>query len=399
MRITWFSNAPWTPTGYGTQTAQVVRRLRDDGHDVAIASNYGEMARITEWEGIPVFPGGADRYSTDLIRRIHSVHEGDLLIGLYDSWVIGDAVKDVNAAWWTPIDHEPAPPKVLEFADKHRIITMSRFGEGVLAKEGIGSTFIPHGIETSVYRPTPSDFRERHGIPTDAFLVGINAANQDNSPSRKAWPEMLFALARIMQAHPDVWVYLNTDAVRPSGIHIPGLMALMGLDTKRFRLADPLDYRIGVTSAEDVAAMYTAADVLLATSRGEGFGLAVPEAMACGTPAIVTDFSAQPELVGDTGWKVRWQPDYDAFQGSFWAVPWIGSIVSALDAAYAEKGTQAAQDRRSAAMAHAAQYDADRVYDEHWRPFLAGIESELRRPARPGNTKAAKRRMAKGKAA
>lgn len=395
MRITWFSNAPWTPTGYGTQTAQVVRRLRDDGHDIAIASNYGEMARITEWEGIPVFPGGADRYSTDLIERVHRVHEGDLLIGLYDSWVIGDAVAGLPVAWWTPIDHDPAPPKVIAFADKHRILAMSRFGEAALAKEGISSTYIPHGIETTTYRPRPSDFRKRNDIPEDAFLVVINAANQDNSPSRKAWPEMLFAITRFMATRPDVYVYLNTDVTRPSGLHLPALMALMAMDAKRIRAADPLAYRMGVASADEVAEMYTAADVLLATSRGEGFGLAVPEAMLCGTPAIVTDFSAQPELVGDTGWRVRWQPEYDAFQGSFWAVPWIGSIVAALGEAYDEKGSVAAQDRRSAAMTHAAQYDADRVYAGHWRPFLARA---VEKP-RPGNTKAAKRRMARGKAA
>ena len=27
VRITWFSNAPWGATGYGTQTAEVTRRL------------------------------------------------------------------------------------------------------------------------------------------------------------------------------------------------------------------------------------------------------------------------------------------------------------------------------------------------------------------------------------
>lgn len=394
MRITIYSNAPWTPTGYGTQTAQLARRLRDDGHDLAIASNYGEMARITDWEGIPVYPGGADRYSTDLIERVHRIHDGDLLIGLYDSWVIGEAVANLPAVWWTPIDHDPAPPKVAAFAEKHRIITMSEFGKRTLAKEGIASTLIPHGLDTAAYQPRPSDFRERNGIPADAFLVVINAANQDNSPSRKAWPEMLLALARFMDRR-DVWVYLNTDVTRPSGISIPGLIALLGLDAKRIRATDPLDYRLGLTSAEEVAEMYTAGDVLLAASRGEGFGLAVPEAMLCGTPAVVSDFSAQPELVGDTGWKVRWQPEYDAFQGSFWATPYIGSIVAALEAAYSEKGTQSAQDRRSAARAHAAQYDADRVFADHWRPFLAGLERDLSRPARPGNTKAAKRRMAR----
>lgn len=392
MRIVIFSNAPWTPTGYGTQTAQLTRRLVADGHDVAIASNYGEMARITEWEGVPVFPGGASAYSTDILPKIVRAHEADLLLGLYDTWVIPQGALDgaANVAWWTPIDHDPAPPRVLEFCrGKARILAMSEFGQRTLAKDGIASTLIPHGIDTRTFHPVPSDFRAKHRIPPDAFLVVINAANNDSAPSRKAWFEMLVAIKAVMGIRPDVRVHLHTDVKRPKGIDIVSLATLLDIEEARVTAADPLDYRLGLYDDDDVAAMYAAADVLLATSRGEGFGLAVPEAMACGTPAIVTDFSAQPELVGDTGWTVAWEPEFDASQFAIWARPLIGSIVNALLAAHAEKGTEAAADRRRAAQEHAAQYDADRVYIDRWRPFLAGL---VERP-RPGNTKSAKRRM------
>jgi hypothetical protein len=40
-RILWVSNAPWAATGYGQQTAQAITRLKADGNDVAVASNYG----------------------------------------------------------------------------------------------------------------------------------------------------------------------------------------------------------------------------------------------------------------------------------------------------------------------------------------------------------------------
>jgi len=32
-RILWNSNAPWAPTGYGMQTAQVVRRLKQNNYE------------------------------------------------------------------------------------------------------------------------------------------------------------------------------------------------------------------------------------------------------------------------------------------------------------------------------------------------------------------------------
>jgi glycosyltransferase involved in cell wall biosynthesis len=115
---------------------------------------------------------------------------------------------------------------------------------------------------------------------------------------------------------------------------------------------------------EALAAIYTASDVLLAASMAEGFGLTPLEAQATGTPVIVTDFSAQPELVGD-GWVVPGQPYYNAPQKSWWMTPSIGAIEEALEAAYA-KGRY----RSDKAIAFAEDYRADKVYAEHWRPAL-----------------------------
>ena len=47
--------------------------------------------------------------------------------------------------------------------------------------------------------------------------------------------------------------------------------------------------------------LYNAADVFITTSRGEGFGLTVAEALACGVPVIAQNVSAIPEVVGPGG--------------------------------------------------------------------------------------------------
>jgi glycosyltransferase involved in cell wall biosynthesis len=47
--------------------------------------------------------------------------------------------------------------------------------------------------------------------------------------------------------------------------------------------------------------LYNTAEALVAPSIYEGFGLTPLEAMACGTPVIVSNVSSFPEIVGDAG--------------------------------------------------------------------------------------------------
>ncbi len=56
---------------------------------------------------------------------------------------------------------------------------------------------------------------------------------------------------------------------------------------------------------QELVEFYSAADVLLSLSLAETFGLTIAEAMSCGTPSIVYDNTAQPEIVSpETGYVV-----------------------------------------------------------------------------------------------
>ena len=53
-----------------------------------------------------------------------------------------------------------------------------------------------------------------------------------------------------------------------------------------------LEYIEKILSEDEVVGLYTACNVLVHPYRGEGFGLPILEAMACGIPAIVTNGGA-----------------------------------------------------------------------------------------------------------
>jgi glycosyltransferase involved in cell wall biosynthesis len=197
------------------------------------------------------------------------------------------------------------------------------------------------------------------------FVVTIPNANKGVLPSRKAWGENLLAFGVFAKSHPDALLYLHTDATAMSqGIDLKSLVRACGIPQDQVTFVDQYEYRMGVPD-EVMAAIYTRSDVLLSASAGEGFGLPVLEAQACGTPVIVSDFSAQPELVGD-GWVVEVQPQWNPTQLSWFCTPMVKSIVEALEAAYERPRGVVSQD----AVAFAQNYNADKVFAESWVPLL-----------------------------
>ena len=382
--ISWFSNSPDAPTGYGVQTAQVVKRLVKDEYDVAILSNFGHEGVIGSWDcdgqAVRVYPRGAEVYSQDITPLNHShwaaEHPGqpDLHIQLYDVWIMRGAKYDeLNIASWVPIDHHPIPEKVAEWVAKPNVtpLAMSKFGQEQMANVGIESFYIPHAVE-KVFQPTPNigdyDNRNYLGIPTNAFVVGMNAANKASGlVHRKAFAENLLAFSIFAQDHPDAVLYIHTEMFGVfAGWNLQDLMKACGLSPKQVIIADQIAYRYGIPQA-DLAGIYSTFDVFLGTSYGEGFGVGTIEAQACGVPVIVSNFAASPELVGD-GWLVEGQPLWDNAQKSWFNVPSIPGIVDALNKAYkADRGPS------SKALEFAKQFDADAVYEAHWKPVLAKL--------------------------
>src|SRR5262249_50983681 len=60
-----------------------------------------------------------------------------------------------------------------------------------------------------------------------------------------------------------------------------------------------IEYLDRPLSSEELAGLYTACDCLVHPYRGEGFGLPIAEAMACGLPVIVTGYGAALDFCND----------------------------------------------------------------------------------------------------
>lgn len=384
MRLLLLGNAPWVGSGYGEQLAMLVPRLQAMGHEIAVAANYGLQGTIAPWNDITVYPAHGD--SGNLSVGFYAEMFGaDAVLCLHDAWVMKPDAwpDDMRMAMWAPVDHYPIPPLVLNTLkhEKVRPIAMSRFGEEWMEKFSLDPMYAPHAVDTTLFRPQPEirdDVRAAMGIPPDAFLVGMVAANRGWSPqvSRKAFPQAFEAFLHFAERHADAWLYVHTEAIpRGNGSNLETLVLALdalhergGGFVERVRFPSEREMLMGLPR-NLMAAQYTAVDVLLNPSMGEGFGVPLLEAQACGVPVIASDHSAMTELA-HAGWLVEGDPWWDALQDSFAFMPHIASIEAALEDAYDAREDSELRDE---AVEFAQAYDIDAVAQKYWEPIMAEL--------------------------
>lgn len=373
LRILWYSNSPAASTGYGVQTSLAVTRLKRMGHDLAVAANYGLEGATLLWEGIPILPRGDDPWSNDIIGRHAEAHEADVILALCDVFVLDpSALRGRKVAAWVPVDHDPPPPRVIEWFDETGAIpiAMSRFGQKALEEKGFRPLYVPHAFDAKVFHPMDrTEARKALGFPEDAYIVGMVAANKGVSPIRKSFPEAFAAFGRYREKNPKAMLYLHARAHTPHGIDLERLLDQCRVPKESVVAADPYRYHLGF-APEQMRTIYGAMDVLLNPAMGEGFGVAAIEAQACGVPVIATDYTAMPELV-KTGTLVGGTRTYTQFQ-SWQCLPSVDALVDALGE-WDGKPTDRAEIAEKV-----KDYEADAVAERYWTPALEEIRRRIR---------------------
>jgi len=137
----------------------------------------------------------------------------------------------------------------------------------------------PNGVDTSSFCPEAKqhtfDFPRKY-----IFFVGSIQPRKNLENLMRAWHTL-------KDDFKDTWLVVAGEAGRVfRGIKFFG--------DERIRF---LNY----VSDQDLPGLYANATLFVLPSFDEGFGLPILEAMACGTPVLVSNGGALPETVGDAG--------------------------------------------------------------------------------------------------
>lgn len=369
--LLWHSAGPWDTSGYGQQSALVVDRLRAAGLEIELSApcatdrprHGGVRCHLA-----PNLSGG------ELARNVHTAFgrpNGNAVAFIdFVRLSVGD-LHDVDLLYWFPFNFDPPPPAAIAFLRSRQplVAGLSLWGCRALEAAGIEAAYVPCAIDSHVFRipaaRTRAEMRADAGIPDDAFVVGVVAVNNEWESNRKSLPEALMAFARFHERHQDARLFLHTDVAgrRHGGFDLIAVVDALGIPEGAVIATSAEKYDVGIR-ASDMGRLYSMFDVLLAPSAGEGFGLPVVEAQACGVPVITSDFSAQPELVG-SGWTVPGQRRWSHYASSWLFTPDVGAIIESLESAYRERRFPCERAAR-----HAAQFEIDTVVPTGWMPLI-----------------------------
>ena len=167
--------------------------------------------------------------------------------------------------------------------------TTAQHTQEILDVESERISVVPNAVDSNfrvLSEPQVQSFRQHLGA-TSGSLCLLNVGS--NHPRKNV--SVIFAAVKLLKdkgASVQFWkagTDFTTDERKLIAMH---------------SIENEVSY-IGQPEKSTLVKIYNAADVLVAPSLHEGFGITLLEAMACGTPVVTSNVSAMPEVVGDAG--------------------------------------------------------------------------------------------------
>jgi alpha-1,6-mannosyltransferase len=176
--------------------------------------------------------------------------------------------------------------------DYQRIVCTTRWAAAEFEQIGAPNlTRLPLGVDLDLFSPErySDTARDGYAAPGQTLLVHCGRLSVEKKPHRS-----VAALAGLRAAGVDAVLVIAGDGP-----------LRRGLEHSARRRSLPVHFAGFVTDPKQLATLLASADVVIAPGPVETFGLAALEALACGTPVVVSADSALPEVIGPAGVAVR----------------------------------------------------------------------------------------------
>ena len=307
------SDSPMLTTGYSDQAKYISNLLVENNYDVYyLAHTYiGQnlLPPVTFEDGrqlnFKIIGQGSQPYFKDVISNYIKKYDIDVFIILLDTfmlygndaWFLNIDTSPAKTVFWFPSDGGGGLPlnceKILEKVDV--AVAMAKFGQKqVLKVHGIKTEHIPHMIDLDNYykynNKKKEELKAKWGLE-GKFVIGVVARNQ----MRKMLDRTIKTMAVYAKINPNAMLLLHMDPDDPAqGFPITSLVKRYGIENRVLFTGTKYYHGFDFKQMSDI---YNLMDVFLLTTSGEGFGIPLIEAQACGVPVLATDYTTTRELV------------------------------------------------------------------------------------------------------
>jgi alpha-1,6-mannosyltransferase len=169
-----------------------------------------------------------------------------------------------------------------------RVVCTTAWAAAEFTRLGTGNlTTVPLGVDLEAFNPSAAStaVRSSYADSGQVLLVHCGRLSVEKKPR---------------------WSLAALDSLRAAGV--PAVLVVAGDGPLRRRLQRfarrrklPVYFTGFIGETARLAALLASADVAIAPGPAETFGLAALEALACGTPVVVSAASALPEVAGAAG--------------------------------------------------------------------------------------------------
>ncbi len=316
-----FSGPILTASGYGVHARQLLRTLVDSGEfDITVESlRWGETPFLSDpdldWIRGLVSPGPFDGHDMSIQVTIPNEfkRKAPLTIGV----TAGIEVDRVSPQWILRVNQEVDAIVVPSHHSRNAFGVEYQGSKGERLSLEKPIFVIPEGVDTSVYRPDPtlSPILDQLNVPGKNFVfVGLGLDKADGK-DRKNVTSLIASFCRTFKGVETVGLILKVSIVNGSTVDFE-LVKRRVAEIKRSTECGefPRVFVVhGRTSEAELSAIYNDPRVIAAVSltHGEGFGLPLIEAAACGLPVMATDWSGHTDFLTRDGRKLFVPFEYD----------------------------------------------------------------------------------------
>lgn len=351
------------------------------GQEVAVSAFYGLQGAIINVDGVETYPMGLEAWGNDIVDAHMQKSGSNVLLTIIDIFVLRDYGTRMPGVWYPyfPLDGDPVSPNfVSQLKGAVEGLVYAKFAKTEFDKVPTPCPirYIPIGVDTNLFKPITDSIVESKklakkslGYPEDMFLVGMVGANQSN-PDRKCFTEQIEAFMMFHDKYPNSRMYIHTDpTARRQGVDLHRIIELLGA-TKFIDFPNEYQYHIGYPD-DQMRTILNTFSLMTHASGGEGFGCAILEAQANGTPVILSNNTAMPELLGAGKLVANHHKDYYAL-GIWHYRPEVKDIYNAM-LEIAESDPEA-MGKRARDFVVDNRYDWDNICDDYWKPLFEEVD-------------------------